>query len=236
MNLTELRQVAWIGDTNLARPITGVIVNFHGLGDQGGKNSADYDEAEYAAAGGLVVFPFCGPWSWMNRNTRSFVDTLLTDVYAALKLSPDMPLIITGGSMGGHAALLYTRYARQRITACMALYPVCDLQYHFSERPDLPRTIRYAFRGYTESFDKLFAEHSPLAQVSGLPDIPYLIIHGDVDVAVNKQAHSDKMVAAMRQAQRRITYLEVTGMGHGSNIPYAILRAKIDFVKSHLAK
>ncbi|MEI8198108.1 MAG: hypothetical protein WCI73_19610, partial [Phycisphaerae bacterium] len=83
MNLTELRQVAWIGDTNLARPITGVIVNFHGLGDQGGKNSADSDEAEYAAAGGLVVFPFCGPWSWMNRNTRVFVDTLLTDVYAA---------------------------------------------------------------------------------------------------------------------------------------------------------
>jgi dipeptidyl aminopeptidase/acylaminoacyl peptidase len=59
-------------------------------------------------------------------------------------------------------------------------------------------------------------EQSPLHQVAGMPDIPYLIVHGDQDTAVNKARHSDRLVAAMRARGLRVNYIEVPGMGHGA--------------------
>jgi len=227
-------ETAWLSDRFTRTPITGVILSFHGLGAPGLKSAAEMDELAWAAAGGLVVFPYYGPWSWMNRNARAFVDDLVTAVYQQFSLPPATPLVAIGGSMGGYSALLYTRYAKHKIAACCAMFPVCDLKHHFSERPDLPRTIHDAFRGYSEDMETLFIEHSPLAQAGGMPDIPYLIAHGDKDLAVNKAAHSDKMVAALRQHGRQVEYVEVPGMGHGENTPLALLIKRIEFVKRFL--
>ncbi len=74
--------------------------------------------------------------------------------------------------MGGHAALLFARYSKRPVRACMALYPY-ELKYHFTERPDLPRTILYSFHGCPEDRETLFEENSPLAQVAAMPKIPY---------------------------------------------------------------
>lgn len=227
-------ETAWISDRYTRQPISGVILSFHGLGAPGLRNAADFDELEWAAAGGLVVFPYYGPWSWMNRNARAFVDDLVTAIYQQYQLPPATPLITYGGSMGGYSALLYTRYSKHPITACCALYPVCDLKHHFSERPDLPRTIHDAFRGYSEEYDTLFAEHSPLAQAAGMPDIPYLLIHGDKDQSVNKAAHTDKMVAALREHGRNVEYVEVPEMGHGNGMPLSTHLQRINFVKRFL--
>ena len=68
------------------------------------------------------------------------------------KIDASVPLIIAGGSMGGQASLLYTRYSSHPITACFANFPVCDVEYHFTERPDLPATMRYAYRDYPGTF------------------------------------------------------------------------------------
>ena len=236
MNETELRQVAWIGDKFVEGDITGVIIVFHGLGGGGLKGGPGYDEQEWAANGGLVVFPYYGPWSWMNRRSRAFVDELISSVYQHFKLGREVPLIITGGSMGGQGALIYTRYSPHRIAACFANYPACDLEYHFTERPDVPPTMRYAFREQAADFNAALAEHSPLRQAAAMPDIPYLVIQGDKDLMVNKQRHSDPFVAEMRRLGRKVQYLEVPGMGHGGDTPYRASRTAIDFVKSFLAK
>ena len=232
----ELRQVAWIGDNFVDGKITGVVVAIHGLGLSGLKSGLCYEEQEWAASGGLVVFPYYGPWSWMNRGSRAFVDELISSVYESFKLHPEIPLIITGGSMGGQGALIYTRYSPHRIAACFANFPVCDLEYHFTERPDLPPTLRYAYRQQAGEFTAALIEHSPLKQAAFMPDIPYLIIHGDNDLAVNKQKHSDRFVAELRSRGRKVEYLEVPGMGHGNAVPYHASRKQIDFVKSFLLK
>jgi dipeptidyl aminopeptidase/acylaminoacyl peptidase len=235
MSEEELRQVAWIGDAFVPGPIRAVIVNFHGLGFGGLKNGLGCEEQEFAEFGGLVVFPYYGPWSWMNRSARAFVDRLIASVYAHFKLGEAIPLIISGGSMGGLSSLLYTRYSPHKIATCAALFPVCDLEYHFTERPDLPATIRFALRDEPGDFRQAMRANSPLHQVADMPDIPYLIVHGDKDTAVNKEHHSDRFVAEMRKHGKNVQYIEVPGMGHGSNITYTATRAQVDFIKSFFA-
>ena len=225
-----MRQVAFIGDQYVQGKIRGVALAFHGLGMVNEKRFPDTTELEWARVGWLVVYPYYGPWNWMNREARAFVDELVDFVYAHFQLDDRLPLVSTGGSMGGLSALLYTRYAKRPISACLALYPVCDFKYHFSERPDLPRSIYASLRGYQDDLESLFAEHSPLVQVHAMPDIPYLFIHGDADQAVNKAAHSDQMVQAMQKRGLNVEYVQVSGMGHGSCVPIFVLQKMIAFL------
>ncbi|HEY3398596.1 MAG TPA: prolyl oligopeptidase family serine peptidase [Armatimonadota bacterium] len=213
-------EVAWVGDELLEGPIRGVVMCFHGLGGTGLKTEPDDWDREMAALGALMVMPYYGPWSWMNRQAREMVDVLIADLYAQHGLDPaTVPLVFTGGSMGGGAALLGVRYTRHHPVACYANVPMCDLVYHFGERPDLPRTIYSAFAGYEGEMADLLAEHSPLHQVDQMPDIDYLIVQGDADEAVKKSVHADRMVPAMRERGRRVEYLEVPGAGHGGPWP-----------------
>lgn len=207
-----------------------MALSFHGLGHTHEKQYPDTVELEWARAGWLVVFPYYGPWSWMNRHSRAFVDGLIDSVYENYKLEKSIPLVSTGASMGGMSALVYARYASRPIAACLALFPVCDFRHHFNERPDLPRSIYHSLLGHGDDMDALFDEHSPLAQVGNLPDVPYLIIHGDRDLAVNKQAHSDRLVAAMRERGLRVKYLEIPGMGHGNCVPIHVYESMIQFL------
>ncbi len=171
----------------------------------------------------------------MNRQARRFVDELVEDVLREFSLSAKMPIISTGGSMGGQGTLIYTRYSRCRIVACHALCPVCDATYHFNERPDLPATFRYAYRGYPEDWQAVLHEHSPLHQAGSMPRIPYQVIHGDADKAVSKPHHSDPFVARMKACGHNVEYIEVPGMGHGGPMPLDVLQRRIDFVSSHFA-
>ena len=226
-----IKEIAWVGDQYLKGRIKGVVLSFHGLGG-GLKSGPGTEELEWAHRGGLVVYPYYGPWAWMNRQARAMVDELVDAIYAAYCLPGWTPLICTGGSMGGQASLLYTRYARHPVSACLANCPVCDLKFHFHERPDLPPTIRNAFLGYQEPLGSLLTEHSPLHQVTAMPEIPYLIIHGGKDEAVAKRHHSDKMVAAMRQRKMKVEYIEVEDMGHCGPLPLKVLQCEIEFVAS----
>ena len=234
MKQDQMRAVAWIGEKFVKPPITGLIVRFHGLGDPGLKSVPTYDENEWASAGGLVVMPYCGPWHWMNRQARALTDELIDALYTHYGLPRSLPLILTGGSLGGLGSLLYARYAKHPLRACQAAAPVCDVKYSFSERPDVARTVYQAFLGYQEDLETLFIEHSPLCQVAFMPKIPYMLIHGDADKAVSKTAHSDRMVAEMRKHKLDVEYIEVPGMDHTDPPNYDVWRKKIDFVKRYL--
>jgi dipeptidyl aminopeptidase/acylaminoacyl peptidase len=234
MTEQELRELAWLGDAYVKGAIRGVVLVFHGLGYTQMRRAPEPEELCWAREGALVVFPYYGPWSWMNRQARALVDNLVDAVYAQFALAGSIPLIATGGSMGGLSALIYTRYARRPVAACLATYPVCDLAYHEHERPDLPRTLRHAFGAYSEPWETLLAEHSPIEQAPHMPAIPYLLIHGDADRAVDKARHSDRFVAALRVCGLPVSYLEVPDMGHGDPGPGAVYDAKITFVTQAL--
>jgi pimeloyl-ACP methyl ester carboxylesterase len=234
MDRKTVSEVAWVGREFVKGRIRGVALSFHGLGG-GVKNGPTTEDRGWAQAGGLVVHPYYGPWAWMNRQARAMVDDLVDAIYAMHRLPDRTPLICTGGSMGGQGSLLYARYARRPVAACLANCPVCDMKYHFHERPDLPPTVRHALLGYAGSLETLLAEHSPLAQVPAMPDVPYRIIHGGRDKAVAKRRHSDAMVAAMRRRGLRVDYAEVPDMGHCGPLPIEVIQGNIDFVTRAMA-
>ncbi|MCW3059685.1 MAG: alpha/beta hydrolase [Capsulimonas sp.] len=226
-----VENVAWIGHKSLRGPIRGVILSFAGLGGTASlKDWIGDQEREWASAGGLVVFPYYSPWAWMNPQTVAFVDELLDAVFLKYGLPPQTPIVATGGSMGGHGALAYTMNSRHRVARCYALSPVCDLLYHYGERPDLPRTFHAAYQSYDDIQEALIA-NSPARQTDRMPRIPYLVIHGDRDDAVAKSRHSDVFAARMRAAGHDFIYIELPGVGHCGPLSKATKQAISRFVR-----
>ena len=229
-----LDRVAWTSQDYLGCPIRGIILRFAGLGNTDMKvGGGDPMELEWSNLGGLVVQPFHEPWAWMNPPAQKFVDELIDALLLRHQLPASTPLIATGGSMGGHGALVYSRYSRHRVIACLALWPVCDAVFHYHERVDLPRTMHHAFGSYGD-IEPALLRHSPLHLADQMLDIPYLIVHGEQDKAVSKSGHSDKFVAAMRALGRRIEYVEVANLGHGGPMDYRTYRRIVDFVAEML--
>ena len=90
-----------------------------------------------------------------------------------------------------------------------------DLPYHYTERPDLPRTIYQAFMHYSGDIDKAIESASPYHQAANFPkNTTYLIVAGDADTAVNKTMHSDRFVQELKKNCKNVIYTEVAGMGH----------------------
>lgn len=210
----NLRNFAYSNDAIAQRPIKGIVLDFFGLGGQA-MFGEDFDKAKrFAQMGILYVVPYFNPWCWMNREAVGFVDEILSVLRAHCQLREDVPVVSSGGSMGGLCALVYTRYAKHTPVACVANCPVCDLPYHYTERPDLPRTLYSAFYNYEGTLDEAMRTCSPLHLAASMPEVSYVIFHCDRDEAVNKVRHSDRFVAAMNEAGRKVTYHVVPDRGH----------------------
>lgn len=226
----KLSDVAYVAQEPLRGEVRAVVLIFHGLNAVSVMNRTPIEELELAAGGALCVYPYFGPWSWMNGRSRTLVDAIVERVYAEYGLSDSIPLILRGGSMGGHAALTYALYAKRVPAAVECNCPVTDPRFHATERPDLPRTFLHAYGLDGRDIEAVFAENSPVEQVAKMPRVPYLIIHGTADLAVNKQAHSDVFVAKLRQAGHEVEYVQVPEMGHCAFNDYAAFRRYQDFV------
>lgn len=233
INADTLHFFTYTNETLCKGPIKGIVLDFHGLNDGMQMLKGDTEPAKlYGAENFLYLFPYYGPWSWMNDVAVNTVDEIVDAALERYRLRKDIPIVSTGGSMGGLSALVYTRYTRQAIIACAANCPVCDLPYHYTEREDLPKTLYHAFSGYACGFNKALELHSPLHLADSMPDIPYYIVHGGADTAVNKERHSDRFVAAMRK-DHRIQYDEVPGMTH-CDLQGESYDKYYEFIKQHL--
>jgi len=236
MDPAKIQQFAWTNDGFLNGPIRGVILEFPGLGGNGMKGEGpNATVLEWGQAGGLAVLPFQDSWGWMNPQTAAFTDELIDAIFARYALAPDTPIIATGCSMGGFAALLYPIVGRHNVVAVAANCPATDLPFHYTERPDLPRTLHHAFGSYSDISEALIA-HSPQHQAHRLPDVPYLVIQGDQDTLVDKARHSDTLVPKMRELGLTVDYREQRGMGHCGPLDWTLHRLWTDFVLSHLAE
>jgi dipeptidyl aminopeptidase/acylaminoacyl peptidase len=212
-SISDLKKAAWVADESLDGPPRALVIWMHGCGCPELKRGPSLEEYLWAKAGALVILPYYGPWCWMNREAREFADEVISAAMRLYRLGADVPLIAAGGSMGGCGSLLLARYSRHTVAACLAIHPVCDTARHF-ERPDVTRTMLCAFRGYAEPLAEVLAEHSPLAQAGAMPDIPYCVIQGDSDTTVEKEIHSDRLVAKLRENGREVDYTVVPGYGH----------------------
>ena len=210
----NLRRFAYCNDHIVKKPIRGIVVFLNGLNWNLIHNEDFQEGFEYAENGVLYLVPYQNPWAWMNRQTVDFVDELIDVLFAAYSLPENTPIVSTGVSMGGLSSLVYTRYAKRTPVACLANCPVCDLPFHFTERPDLPRTLYSAFGTYEGTLDEALRSASPIHLVPTMPrETKYFIFHCGADMAVNKQKHSDRFVCEMRK-EHNIEYFEIPGRGH----------------------
>ena len=210
-----LRSFAYSNDKLCTGSIRGIVLSFFGLGGAA-MFSEDTNEGKFFAEHNIVyIVPYANPWAWMNRQTAAYTDEIIDVLMDHYGLPDDLPIVSTGGSMGGQSALVYMAYASRTPVACAANCPVCDLPFHFTERPDLPRTLYSAFGTYEGTLQQALESASPthLADAGRMPDADYYIFHCEADTAVNKQKHSDIFVEKMKQTHT-VTYYAVPERGH----------------------
>lgn len=195
------------------KPVKGIAISFFGLGGAA-MFSEDTEEGKMFAEKGIIyIVPYNNPWAWMNRQTVNYTDEIIDILIEQYNLPDNIPIVSSGGSMGGQSALVYTFYAKRTPVACVANCPVCDLPFHFTERMDLPRTLYSAFYTYDMSLDEALKSASPIHLVGNMPNVKYYIFHCESDLAVNKEKHSDVFVGKMKE-QYDIVYHTVPGRGH----------------------
>lgn len=212
-----LRSFAYVNDRIVKHPIRGIVLQFFGLNNRDMFSEDKSDAVYYAERGILYVIPYNNPWAWMNRQAIAYTDEIVDVLVEKHGLPDNIPIASTGGSMGGMSALIYSYYAKRTPVVCAANCPVCDMPYHYTERPDLPRTIYSAFFHEVNAGNRLedvLKEFSPLHLAEKMPDITYYIFHCDSDKSVNKEMHSDRFVEAMRNANKKLTYHVIKGTGH----------------------
>lgn len=214
MTYETLKNFAYVNDKICKQPIRGIAIAFFGLGNQT-RHAVDPVEGEfYAEQGILYVYPYNNPWHWMNRQGVAYTDEIIDVLIDHYGLGENIPIVSTGGSMGGQSALTYMAYAKHTPVACVVNCPVCDTVFHYTERDDLPRTLYSAVYGCEGTLEDGLKTISPLHLVDKMPDAKYHIFHCMEDKAVNIDSHSAKFVAAMREAGKTVTYDTVPGRGH----------------------
>ena len=209
-------------DAGATYRIKGIVLVFFGLNCVLRYEDDFAEGLEYAERGILCVVPYNDPWAWMNRRAVRYTDEIVAVLREKYGLGDDVRIVSTGGSMGGLSALVYCAYAAVTPVACVANCPVCDLVYHYTERPDLPRTLYSAFADYEGTMDEALRSASPLhlAQAGRMPDIPYVIFHCEQDKAVNLERHSRRFVEEMKKT-RNVTLRTVPLRGHVDLSPAA---------------
>ncbi|MBQ8577296.1 MAG: alpha/beta hydrolase [Clostridia bacterium] len=94
-------------------PVRGIVLVFNGLGFSSMFSEYDDESKRLADLGIRRVIPYYNPWCWMNRQTVDYVDELVDVLTGKFDLPDDIPVVATGGSMGGQCALVYCAYARR---------------------------------------------------------------------------------------------------------------------------
>lgn len=214
INIQNLRSFAYCNNNICKKPIKGIAVSFFGLGGASMFSEDTEDGIRFAEQGILYVVPYQNPWAWQNKQNIAYTDEIIDVLFKEYDLPEDLPIVSTGGSMGGLSALVYMAYAKRTPIACVANCPVCDLPFHFTERPDLPRTLYSAFFNYNCSLQEALESASPIHLVDKMPKASkYYIFHCEEDKSVNKQKHSDRFVEKMK-AEHNISYYAVPERGH----------------------
>lgn len=214
INYENLRNFAYVNAAIVKQPIKGIVIWFNGLGYQEMQDTDEGSGEFYAKNGILYVDPYNNPWSWMNSQAVAYTDEIVDVLVDKFNLPDNIPIISTGLSMGGQAALVYSVYSKRQPAACVANCPVCDVVFHFTERKDLPRTLYSSVFNETGTLEDALKAVSPLHLVERMPKIKYHIFHCDKDEAVNIDSHSRKFVNELQKRDYDVTFDIAEGKGH----------------------
>ncbi len=205
----------------LTLPVRGFILEFPGLGG-GSCMGGCMDFAEYRGGyaeemgkeGILVAYTFPGPWSWMNRGAVRYCELVADAIREKYNLPNETPWAVTGGSMGGLGALIFTAEAKVKPHACVAVCPCVDVPYCFETHGQFRRTLFRAVADYEGEITENLLTFSPKHRMSDMPRIPYLLINDCADELFPEE-QMDEYVEKMRAMGHRMDYDRLEGCRHG---------------------
>ena len=181
INSENLSDYAFLNLDTLRYPVRAVCVNFHGYTDATIFEKSNDVARVLGEAGILFVFPYYSVWAWMSRSSREFIEQVLDAAYDRLSLDETVPLIVSGGSMGGLTALNYLIYGKRRAIGCALNCPVSDMKGIFDDKWDIRRAILSAHILEDAPLSDVLMRYSPVYFADKLPKIPYFLIYGDKD-------------------------------------------------------
>ena len=228
----NIRDFAYVNEKLCRKPIRGIVLSFFGLGSCCIYND-DIPEGElYGKEGLLYVAPYTNPWSWMNAAAVAYADEVVDVLIEKYSLPGDIPVVSTGGSMGGQSAFVYSLFSKRTPVACVTDCPVCDAVFHYTERNDLPRTFYSALWNEPGPIEEALKNISPLHLINRLPRIPYFIFYGTADSLVSPEAHVKKFAALMCKNGHDITVCCDEGSEHCNLSPSAKAKFAECIIKS----
>ena len=202
-------------------PIKGIIVELPGLGGGsclgGTMDMRPYDAGHikyYAEKGILVAYMFPGPWSWGNKGAVRMTDALIDALIDKYDLSEDIPLVISGGSMGGLGSLNFASGTRHKLSGCAAACPVVDTVFSMDVHPEFPRTLISAVASLNLPFEDALKEISPMENTDKLPFIKYYICSDGGDELI-PEAQIESYIEKMKERNLDVTYRAQPGLVHG---------------------
>jgi len=220
--------LAYYCNTNealLTGPVRGYVLEFPGLGGyscMGGSMDMGVCESRLARVmaehGVLWIYPFPGPWSWMNRGAVRMIDAIVDAVRERHGLDTSAPWVVSGGSMGGMGALIYAVDSRHAPSACLAVCPGVDLPGCFDVAPDFPRTLVRAVSDYDMPLEDALKRLSPIDRVADMPRIPYMLVNDCAD-ELFPEAQLDDYAAKLTAAGHSVIYDKLAGCSHGEITP-----------------
>jgi len=187
-------------------------------------------EVQLLASRGYVVFQpqFRGSSGFGKRFTEAGYGqwglAMQDDVSAGVrwliekKIADPNRICIYGGSYGGYAAMWGLIKTPELYRCGISLAGVSDIEYMFRDDSDVNdwatgRLWRQVTVGDLKTHKQQFDEVSPLKK-AGQIRVPVLIAHGNRDRRV-PISHSEKLIAALKEANKSYQWIELENEGHG---------------------
>ncbi|MBQ9071436.1 MAG: hypothetical protein IJY23_08870 [Clostridia bacterium] len=181
INRDNLFDYAFLNEDTLVYPVRAVCVCFHGYTDATIYDRSNEEARSLGERGIAWVFPYYSVWAWMSKSSQSFCEQVLDAVYDRLGIDEDVPLVVSGGSMGGLTALNYLVYGKRPAIACALNCPVTDMNRIFEDRRDFRRAILSAHIEEDGELSAIMEKYSPVRFADRLPKIPYFLVFGEDD-------------------------------------------------------
>ena len=201
-----------------------IVLEFPGLGGGsclGGSLDIGRYEGEYAeslaAEDILLVYMFSGPWSWMQKGSVRVSDLVVDALLEKYSLPGDTPICVSGGSMGGHGAIMYAAESRHRKKICSiaAACPCLDLTNCVFADPTFPRAFVLGVADQPRPLKAGLKKSSPAYRIDDLLKVPYFVACDGADQFFD----ADEMEEFFKKLSARgaeVTFRKMEGLAHGA--------------------
>ena len=214
INEENIHDFCFLNLDALQLPVRGLVMECHGLNDNTIHQKSPRLGAELGRDGILYVYPYYDLWAWCNNSAVTLMNELLAVVEKMFGLTPQTPFVISGGSMGGLTAIIFSRYSIRQPRAIACQCPVVDLQESFQRLRQHRRAIYNAYCTEEGTIEEAIRRRNPIAITKDLLRVPYLIISGGEDHCVPEEKQIDPFEAEMLRHGHEISVLRVPTMGH----------------------